>query len=132
MEKFETAMSQSHLRPLMSLMHACSVKCYDNKSYSNQQLDSCSRSCSANIEIAQKILQQEMNQFNNRLQRGIQDCQDNVQDKVTPSVQNDPEKMSALQGDLLKCVSLRVDEHIAKLPGLHKKIGEEINAATKK
>lgn len=82
--------------------------CFDNKSASTQQIESCLNSSSHGVKVSQQIIQQEMNQFQSRLQRCAADCEDSVRDK-NPNM-NDQASVDRMQGQMITCMSSCVGE----------------------
>lgn len=131
-DRLQSNLSKSHFRPMMRLVHACSIKCYDNDSTSDEQVSHCEQACAANTQAYKQVFEHEINSFQSRLQRGIMDCQDAAQDRVTEDARTNPSKMAAIQTDMDKCVSSLVDKHISMLPSLQKKIESQMDHIAKR
>ena len=52
----------------------------------------------------------------------MMDCQDNAKDMISPGMQDNPKQMQKVEDSLLKCMSKVVDQHIALLKPMQKRI----------
>lgn len=64
-------LDRSVLRELQRGGYVCSAKCFDNKSWSAEQLQQCVERCQMPVQQVQGYLQQELGAFQVRLQRGF-------------------------------------------------------------
>lgn len=56
----------------------------------------------------------------------MMDCQDEAKDLISPGMEQDPSKMQKVEDSLLKCMSKAVDQHIALLKPLKKRIIQQL------
>lgn len=96
------------MRPMQKKTYLAMAACFDNKSASSQQIESCLNSSSHSVKVSQQIIQQEMNQFQSRLQRCAADCEDSVRDR-NPNM-NDQASVDKMQGQMVTCMSSCVGE----------------------
>lgn len=54
----------------------------------------------------------------------MMDCQDDAKDQMTPNM--DPSKMQKVEDSLLKCMTKAVDQHIALLQPMKKRIVQQL------
>ncbi|RHX98381.1 hypothetical protein DYB30_007378 [Aphanomyces astaci] len=122
---------EEHLTELSCLIqrnaYVCSVKCFDNKDVSAEQLQHCIERCQQPMAQVQNYMSQEMQTFQNRLQRCAMECQDRAKDSL--SSQPSESQISAAQAGMEKCVSKCVDGHIKLLPTLKKRIEDTVSSA---
>lgn len=112
------------LRPIARKSYACVVDCYDKAGTKGpaEQLESCSRRCQGQYERAHAVVQQEVGQFQDRVNRSMMQCNDLGKDMMMPDMQNDPSKMKKVEDAVLKCISKTVDNQIAALAPMKKRI----------
>jgi hypothetical protein len=91
------------MRPMQKKTYLAMAACFDNKTASSQQIESCLNSSSHSVKVSQQIIQQEMNQFQSRLQRCGADCEDSVRDK-NPNL-SDQASVDRAQGQMTSCMS---------------------------
>lgn len=96
------------MRPMQKKTYLAMAACFDNKTASSQQIESCLNSSSHGVKVSQQIIQQEMNQFQSRLQRCAADCEDSVRDK-NPNL-SDQASVDRAQGQMTSCMSICVGE----------------------
>ncbi|CAK4096665.1 unnamed protein product [Aphanomyces euteiches] len=120
--KMMESLDKSTFRPMQKNGYVCSVKCFDNKDCSAEQLQACIQRCQEPVAQVQNYLNQELSSFQNRLQRCAMDCQDRAQDGL--SARPSESEIASAQSNMEKCVSKCVDSHIKLLPALKKRIEE--------
>lgn len=54
------------------------------------------------------------------------DCQDQAKDLITPGMDSDSKQMQKVEESLLRCMSNAVDQHIALLKPMKKRIVEQL------
>ena len=52
----------------------------------------------------------------------MQECQEKARDMITPGTENDVKKMAKIEGTLLDCMSMQVNEHIKLLKPMKERI----------
>ena len=97
------------MRPMQKKTYLAMAACFDSKTASTQQIESCLNSSSHSVKVSQQIIQQEMNQFQGRLQRCAADCEDSVRDK-NPNL-SDQASIERAQGQMTTCMSSCVGEN---------------------
>lgn len=122
-------LERSSLRPLQREGFVCSAHCCENASFSHQQVQQCVQQCSVKAQQAESVLSQELKGFQERLQRCAMQCRDRVQDRVpADGRQMAPHEMAVLQAEVETCSNKCVDEQIALLPRLKKRVESGISA----
>lgn len=124
--KIFTDLDKDVLRKMQGDMHRCSANCCENKTASIDDVQRCIESCAGPLTRAQTYMQQEVENFQERLNRCAMDCQDKVRDKLTADI-SETQKLQ-LRQEMEACVKKCADEHIRKLPELHKKLKTNISS----
>jgi len=52
----------------------------------------------------------------------MQECQEQARDRIQPGMENDPNKMAAIEQSLIDCMSKQVNEHIKLLQPMKNRI----------
>ncbi|KAF0696838.1 Aste57867_12439 [Aphanomyces stellatus] len=123
--KMMDTLDKGTFRPLQKNGYVCSVKCFDTKDCSAEQLQQCIERCQQPMAQVQNYLNQELQSFQNRLQRCAMDCQDRAQDSLGTS-QPSESQIAAAQKGMESCVSQCVGSHIKLLPTLKKRIEDAV------
>ena len=57
----------------------------------------------------------------------MMDCNDQAKDMLTPGIETNATKMAKVEGKLLECISKTVDQHIAMLQPMKKRMEAKLN-----
>uniref|UniRef100_A0A7S2V684 Protein FAM136A n=1 Tax=Fibrocapsa japonica TaxID=94617 RepID=A0A7S2V684_9STRA len=124
-EKVINAVDQKYLRPIQRKTYLCMAKCFEGNS-SRQETENCTTRCPAELQQAQHVLQSELQTLQNRVQRCAAQCQEDIQNLVTPSTQGDSRQMAKLQENLNKCVSGCMNDSCKQLKPVQNRIEQKL------
>ena len=117
------AVDKQHFRSMQKEAFLCAAKCCDAKgSYSDMQ--QCVTQCQQKMSAAETVLGGELEAFQGRLQRCAVSCRDAVADKVGPNTSQT--ELQSLQTQVDNCTGKCVDDHIATLPAIKKRVDDTL------
>lgn len=120
-----STLDKDSLRLMQAEMYRCSTKCCEDKNGTLDDVQNCIDRCTARVNKAQNYVQGEIQMFQDRLQRCVMSCDDKTRDKMTFSTTEGD--MAKLRSDMEKCACKCADEHIQLLPGLTKKMLDNLS-----
>jgi hypothetical protein len=124
--KMVNSLDTGCLRKMQFDMYSCSAKCCENRKASLDDVQRCIDNCSTDVNKAQNYLQNEIEMFQNRLQRCAMSCQDKIRDTL-PAKPTDKD-MTSGRANLEKCVIECAQSHVELVPGLTKKILDNLKS----
>lgn len=112
------------LRPMRKAGFECSARCCDSAG-SHEDLNSCVQKCQERMYAAETVLGAELEAFQGRLQRCAMGCQDAVQERL--GVSPTQAQVEAVRPQLESCANKCVDDHIATLPAMKKRVEDSLS-----
>lgn len=109
--------------------HLCAAKCCENLAVSKDEVQQCMNQCFVPLQQIQEYLGKELNGFQDRLGRCAQQCQDKIQDNVSPNTTQS--ELSKYQEELNTCVDQCCKTHLEIVPKMFermKKVLSEVKA----
>ncbi|RLN89171.1 hypothetical protein BBJ28_00011352 [Nothophytophthora sp. Chile5] len=125
--KMVDRLDRTILRGLQRDGYLCAAKCFENKNWSSEQLQSCVERCQMPTQQVNQFMQQEMQNFQSRIQRCAQDCQDRAQDALPATGNPSESQIARAQKDMETCVGRCVDSHISLLPNISSRVEQAVN-----
>ncbi|XP_065648961.1 protein FAM136A [Hydra vulgaris] len=120
-EQMLETIEKEKLRPLLREAHLGSARCCENMLLSKDQLEHCMQKTFQPAHEIQSVISNELNHLQDRLTRCAQQCQDNVQDKLSNS-----SDISLLQKELDICVVKCCDNHVKLIPTIMNRIYDSL------
>ncbi|GLE00903.1 hypothetical protein PINS_up019375 [Pythium insidiosum] len=124
--KMMDTLDRKVLRDFQKDGYVCAAKCFDNKSWSTEQLQHCVERCQMPMQQVQNYMQNELQSFQNRLQRCAMECQDRARDSMPSSGNPSDAQMAAIEKDMQSCFNHCVDSHLKLLPTLQKRVEDAV------
>lgn len=124
-EELITAVDTQHLRGIRKTAFLCSAQCCDAKGTSHEELQGCVSQCQARMGAAEETLGREIEAWQGRLQRCAQVCHDHA--TATLGANPSPAAVAAAEKQVEACALKCVDEHIAQLGGMKRRLDEGLS-----
>ncbi|KAG7282593.1 hypothetical protein CRUP_018712 [Coryphaenoides rupestris] len=122
-EEMVQTLERDHVRPMQGRMFSCSAACCARSSDSMAQVHQCIEQCHAPLATAQALVTSELEKFQDRLARCTMHCSDKARDLLDSGAQE-----PAVRALVERCVSGCVDDHMALLPSMTRRLRDNLDA----